>query len=296
MENAAGGGLIVRRLEEAGIPFAMELKAIAGWNQTEQDWRRYIRLEPEGCFLAYIDGEPAGTGTALAYGGVGWIGMILVHPDKRRFGIGTAMLRRTIGYLRDRGVRSVKLDATPMGKKVYIPLGFVDEYDVRRYESPPDFIPQAIAAGGENGHEAAPLEASQLAAFAAYDAEVFGVPRPAVLEALCADNPGLSFGLRDTRGHIVGYALARRGSDAIQVGPWAANGPTEAETLFRAILSSAGDSRLFLDVPETNPDGLALMEKYGFRIQRGFCRMYLGENRHPGTPGRVYATSGAEKG
>ncbi|MDF2959371.1 MAG: putative acetyltransferase, partial [Paenibacillus sp.] len=134
MEQAAFEPAI-RQLTEDDIPFAMELKNIAGWNQVEADWQGYLELEPEGCFLAEVNGRKAGTATAIRYGTkAGWIGMVLVHPDLRRYGIGKALLNRTIDYLKGLGVECIKLDATPMGKTVYVPLGFTDEYELERYQ------------------------------------------------------------------------------------------------------------------------------------------------------------------
>lgn len=41
-----GSNATIRGLTQEGIPFAMELKTIAGWNQTEEDLRRYIAPFP----------------------------------------------------------------------------------------------------------------------------------------------------------------------------------------------------------------------------------------------------------
>src|SRR5258706_11710604 len=127
----------------ADLAFACELNALAGWNQTEKDWRGYLEFEPNGCFLAEAEGRRAGTATTIRYGDrFGWIGMVLVHPDFRRFGIGTKLLRAAIDYLQGCGVAAVKLDATPMGKRVYEPPGFVDEYEMSRYDG---MVPAGVA-------------------------------------------------------------------------------------------------------------------------------------------------------
>ncbi|MCB1202766.1 MAG: GNAT family N-acetyltransferase, partial [Verrucomicrobiae bacterium] len=57
---------------------------------------------------------PAGTATTTSYASdLAWIGMVLVHPDFRRQGIGTALLERAIRHLREeRRVTCVRLDAT----------------------------------------------------------------------------------------------------------------------------------------------------------------------------------------
>ncbi|CAI6051858.1 GNAT family N-acetyltransferase [Cohnella sp. JJ-181] len=303
-------GTRIRRLTERDIPFAMALKNIAGWNQTEEDWRGYLAFDPEGCYLAEFGREPAGTMTTIRYGDrFGWIGMVLVHPDYRGRGIATELLQLGIRYLQESGVRCIKLDATAMGKKVYVPLGFVEEYDVRRYElscSPPasglkvgaisDSASESVYKSGSGYKvEVRPLSGDLLDEIAAYDEIVFGASRRAVLDRLSSRDAHYSLYTRDERG-ITGYMMAHQGYEAVQIGPWAASDAHTAEMLLTALLSQIGHGKVFFDLPVPNAEGIELAEKHGFRIQRAFCRMYLGENECAGWPARIYGTSGAEKG
>ena len=71
----------IRLLFESDIPAAMTLKEAAGWNQTEEDWRRLLSLEPSGCFAAIKDERLIGTTTTTTYANeLAWIGMVLVDP------------------------------------------------------------------------------------------------------------------------------------------------------------------------------------------------------------------------
>jgi GNAT superfamily N-acetyltransferase len=289
-EPAARPDLVLRRFTSADIAFGMELKNTAGWNQTERDWQGYVEFEPDGCFVAENNGRPAGTATAVSYGTrFGWIGMVFVHPDRRRSGIGSALLRHAIDYLQRRGTTGVKLDATPMGRKVYVPLGFRDEYDVTRYEG------VARAAGAGTDPDIASLTPDNLAAVTTLDAAAFGAERPAVLRSLATRNPELCLLLRE-RDEMGGYLIAREGQNALQIGPWIARDAAAAERLWRAFSARAAGRRVLVDVPAPNAAGSALIGRAGFTVQRGFTRMYLGENAHPGVPQQVFGTSGAEKG
>jgi ribosomal protein S18 acetylase RimI-like enzyme len=291
-DSAMRPELKLRPFTPADIPVATQLKNIAGWNQTESDWRGYLEFEPDGCFVAEAGGQPAGTATAISYGDrFGWIGMVLVHPDFRRFGIGTALLRHTIDYLQRRGTRCVKLDATPMGKKVYVPMGFREEYDLTRYEG---VAPATdVIRGGDA--RVRTLGAGEWDEVVAFDAPVFGAERARVLRSLSRRNPDLCFVARGPAG-VTGYLIAREGQNAVQLGPWVAREPATAEGLLRAFLQRVKGRRVFVDVPQPNAPARDLMEKLGFTVQRGFTRMHLGENRHPGIPAQVFGTSGAEKG
>src|SRR6266508_4054897 len=107
----------VRRMTESDLPAADRLRAFAGWNQTPADWRLLLALEPGGCFVALRAGEMIGTVTTMTYGrALAWIGMMLVHPDHRRRGIGSSLMRQALEYLYALGVPCVRLDATPAGR------------------------------------------------------------------------------------------------------------------------------------------------------------------------------------
>lgn len=279
----------VRRMTPADIPFANEVRACARWNQTPRDWLGYLGFEPEGCFVAEVGGRPAGTATAISYAGrLGWIGMVLVHPDFRRLGIGTALLQAALRYLRDRGIVTIKLDATPMGKPVYVPLGFRDEYEVTRYEG---VAPSgAVIPDGVTALATTPFEE-----LSALDARVLGAARPAVLTDLSRRNPDLCFAMRDGP-HLAGYLIARVGDSALQLGPWIARDAHTAALLLQAFFHRVPGKRVFLDVPDPNVAGRGLLQRHGFTVQRTFTRMFLGDNTHPGEPALVFGTSGAEKG
>ena len=287
---AASPHVTLRLLQTADIPFAMAVKNAAGWNQSERDWAGYLEYEPDGCFLAEVDGQPAGTATSIRYGDrFGWIGMVLVDPQRRRAGIGTKLLRRAIDYLQARGVRAVKLDATPMGRTVYVLLGFRDEYELSRFEGP---APAPVAATSAAVQFMTERDLLELADF---DAEAFGARRDAVLRSMSARNPEFCF-VRRAAGAITGYLIARHGHRAVQIGPWIARDAESADELLRAFWRRVPGKRVFVDVPHPNAAGLELIRGYGFTVQRGYTRMFLGENAHPGIPARVFGTSSAEKG
>src|SRR5580700_4974672 len=112
--------LRMRTMLPSDLSFADSLRALAGWNQTPADWRRFLAMQPEGCFMAQWNGVPAGTATTTVYGSdLAWIGMVLVHPEYRRRGIGRGLLLKCIEHLQARRVRCIKLDATPQGRPVY---------------------------------------------------------------------------------------------------------------------------------------------------------------------------------
>ena len=281
----------IRVLTVADVCFGMHLRELAGWNQLEADWRRFLAMQPEGCFVAEVDDAPAGTATTTQYGDrFGWVGMVLVLPEKRRRGLGTVLLRHCIEYLEGRGVACVKLDATPLGKKLYDTLGFVDEYYIERKQV--DAAPAVTADSA--GISAMQIEDIDL--LSRYDAPSFGAPRTQHLSLLLEQMPDGCFVHRDGNGLVDGYLFTRPGANAYQIGPWAADDDAIGEALLTTALSRLTGSPVFLDVPMTHSGPTEIVTRFGFETQRPLIRMYRGDNAHPGAVSGVYAFCGPETG
>lgn len=277
----------VRRMTEADIDFGMELKNTAGWNQVPADWDRLIALEPEGCFVATINGQSVGTATTTSYEDkFGWVAMVLVHPDHRRKGIGTTLLDACIDYLQDR-VATIKLDATPMGKKLYDTLGFVDEYMMERW------MGRGLAPTEIKG--VTPVTEAEIDALCEFDLPVFGADRSRLLQRFLSERTTVSACMMDGR-QMLGYGIARPGYNSWQIGPVVAGNQSVAEKLLRALLGSFPSEPVFADLLMPNPHILDLVRSLGLEKQRYLIRMYKGPNLHPGHPEYVYAAAGPEKG
>jgi GNAT superfamily N-acetyltransferase len=283
--------LRLRLLTRADLPFADSLRTLAGWNQTPDDWRRFLATEPDGCFLAEWNGAPAGTATTTVYGpDLAWIGMMLVHPEYRRRGIGRALLQRCIEHLRGRGVRCIKLDATPLGKKVYDDLGFKDEWTLTRWEcltchpGPTAFDSRIRPWRDSDDRGIAPL-----------DSEAFGVPRNEILRAL-AHQSRCALVLESQSGSFASYGFIRSGSQALYLGPLVAGSAEAGVHLVEALVAQSAGQTIFWDIPDQNDVAVKCAKEQGFTAQRPLTRMYLGENSTPGDPQKQFALAGPELG
>jgi len=280
--------LHICRLEVNDIAFGMTLKDLAGWNQLPVDWERFREYEPDGCFVARCDGRPAGTVTTSAYEKLfGWVGMVLVHPDMRRRGLGTALLMAGIQYLEHHGVAAVKLDATPMGKELYDTLGFVDEYGLARWQGHGQ--PAPVPAGLRE------LGPGDLETLVAFDRPIFGADRRRVLRRLL-NEPAIRVAAEFEGEELQGYAAIRPGQNAVYLGPWVAAAAETAERLWRWGLAMAGDAPMFVDVLGPAPHAKELVCAAGFEQQRPQIRMYRGKNSSPGRPDLECGVLGPETG
>jgi GNAT superfamily N-acetyltransferase len=249
-----------RTLTPSDIPGLLELCSAAGWNQTEADWLRVMALEPEGCIGVACDGRIVATATAVCYGrDLAWIGMVLTHADHRGRGLGTRTTARAVEHARSRGVRAIKLDATDMGRPVYLRLGFVDECAVERWTRGPESPPLTRARRGPRCEPYRPDPALDRAAF--------GADRGAVLASL-ARGPSLSVPGQ-------GFAMARRGARALQLGPCVARSAQAARALLVGLLEREPATNVYWDLLPGNPHAAALAAEIGFTPARKLVRMAL---------------------
>lgn len=272
----------LRLMTQADLAFADGLRALVGWNQTLHDWQRFLAHEPTGCFIAEWDGSPAGTATTTCYGTeLAWIGMVLVHPDYRRRGIGLALLRHCLNYLRD--IPCIKLDATPLGKPLYEQLGFQEEWSLRRWEGI-----CAIPARPGSTHKIQPWDASLADAVERLDQQAFGVSRRPMRERLAKESRLAVMGTGPD-GTITGYGMLREGARALYLGPVTAESAAVGTILIAHLAAHADGRAIYWDVPDGNAAAVELARSLGLRPQRQLLRMYRGQNRSPGNLAALFA-------
>jgi ribosomal protein S18 acetylase RimI-like enzyme len=279
---AASAALRIRPMTAGDLPFADGVRDAAGWNQTRADWRRFLEWEPAGCYVAEDEGAPVGTATTVCYGAdLAWIGMVLVHRDRRRRGAGRALLQHCIAALRERGIRSIKLDATPLGLPLYHSLGFIEEWTLTRWH---------IAAGPALSADLTvePLGDADWPAVLALDDAVFGAPRHRVLRGLVSGSRGACVH-RDAAGAVDGFGVLRAGSRALYAGPIVAANAAAGVAVLGALLAEARGGAVFCDAPDHNAPAVEFLERAGFTRQRPFVRLWLGGNPRPGIPARIFA-------
>ncbi len=285
----------VRLLTAKDVPFAMKLTQLAAWNQSEADWLNFISYEPKGCFLVEYQKIPAATGIALNYQHkLGWIGMVLVHPNMRRKGLGKAVMNRAISYLKDLGVDCIKLDATPMGRNLYLNLEFTDEYKLERLEGLIWTENQSLTGPSESSN-LRQMKLEDIKDVAEYDGEIFGVRRDEIINGLFMCLPKYSYVYKDGN-KVMGYILCRKGTNAYHIGPWIAEDFQIGKLLYNFIAKDIEGEKVFIDIIQSNNDVRDFLKSLGYTVKRDFVRMYRGVNKWPGKPWRIYSISGPEKG
>jgi ribosomal-protein-alanine N-acetyltransferase len=280
----------------ADIPAALALGRAEGWTQTDADWVRLLTLSADGCFAAEGSDEPVGLVATLRYGhSLGWVGPLVVSPDRRGRGIGSALLDAAVQHLHRSGVETVKVDAAGPERDLFLRAGFTEEYQLARCTAKLDQFHET-----ELVRPTVPVMPELLEEIVAFDAAAFGADRGDLLRSLWEENPAGSFVYRDPAAPdraVQGFIMVRPDASGFYLGPWEAVGDEVALNLLYQAFGYVGtDQVLSVDICTRCPGAAVLLEPFGFRSQRSAIRMCLGQNLSPGRPERMYGLSGAETG
>jgi GNAT superfamily N-acetyltransferase len=269
-----------RKMLKSDIAAGLALCRAAGWNQLENDWNLFLDLAPEGARVAIgEDGKVVGTVTTINYEDrFSWIGMVLVDPEKKRQGIGTQLLREALKILQR--LDTVKLDATPAGREVYLKMAFVDEYILSRMvlTAKANAVPNKVINVSDEHFDYILQQ----------DKNVFGASRENLLKRMFKNYPKLSFTINNS------FSFGRKGFNFTQIGPVIAEGIDDAKHLVIAALNNI-EGPVVIDVMDNSPFQQWLMS-LGFTEQRKLIRMYRGKNSYPGIPAKQFAILGPEFG
>ena len=276
----------IRPLTASDLVDGMRLKDEAGWNQIEADWRRFLALGADGCFVAERERRVVGSATTCLFDSVGWVAMVLVEKACRGAGIGRSLLLHCLDHLESAGAKSVRLDATSLGRPLYESLGFRVDFHLHRHQGV--VIPCARATDTRETREA------DLDALAEIDRRVTGTNRRPLLDRLFQDQPRQSLVNDSTATPNGGFVFWRPGSSANQIGPCVAE-----LDLGEALLSEAGrrleGREVIVDIPSDHKAAAAWADGAGLTRRREFWRMTRGESVVEDL-GRLWASSGPEMG
>ncbi len=253
--------MTLRLLTTRDIPAVLALAHASGWNQTADDISMLLRLAPEGCFCIEVEEAIAATTTLLPLNSqLAWLGMVLTGAAYRRRGFARQLVRRALDYAAELGTTTIKLDATDMGRPLYLEMGFRDEQPIERWSGR-----LTLLRPGNDPPPDGPALIRELAA------------RSAVFR--CAD----------------AYALIRPGVRAQYVGPFQAPHEQAARALVQSSFCSGEGDLYYWDVLPHNTGALRLVQDLGFERVRALVRMVSGPDLR-GNDQRVYAIGGFELG
>jgi ribosomal protein S18 acetylase RimI-like enzyme len=289
MSTSAAPELQIESLAPAHAEGVAHLSVEAGWNQVAADWRLMLG-EGRGFGIRDSAGTWIASALVLPLGpAISWISMVLVTGPARRQGLGSRLLQRCLAEIEERGV-AAGLDATELGRPVYLPLGFRDVYPLSRWRAEAG---SRRAADPPPGVQLRPATSQDLPRIIDCDSSRSGFARGRILGHLLSRAPALTRVAERSDGRLAGYALGRDGHAAMHIGPVVA----DDEAIGLALLSSAvaaTDQHVILDVPDRHQVIREWLGTQGATAPRTFMRMLRGPCLAVEDAGNVFALAGPE--
>jgi ribosomal protein S18 acetylase RimI-like enzyme len=262
------------------------------WNVTKEDLVRLREYEPTGCFVAEVEGAPAGHVFSISYQKLGWIGMLIIRSRYRRMGIGESLMLRAKQYLQSVGAETIKLDAVPEISELYRKIGFVNEYDSLRFEG---YAGRARMCQSQN---VSLFKEETIGEIAEFDSRYFGAIRERVLRKLHAAFPGLCFAAT-SNSEVIGYIMCRKADCGYNLGPWVCMPERDnvAADLLAACLKQINPAEpVYVGVPETNKLAKLTLRRFGFSQYSKAIRMTFGQKLQNECAEGIFGIGGPMKG
>jgi ribosomal protein S18 acetylase RimI-like enzyme len=270
----------IRTLSDADLEAADGILSSAF--QRAESWqpelRLFRRLQPDGVFLASRDGMPAGMVASIIYSDYAYVGLMGIHQDFQRQGLGLALMEHLLAWMEERKVPLVKLDASPAGQPLYEKLGFVPFGEVQVFQRSTSQLDIQRTKGIQC------ITPQHLDRVTDADAQAFGADRSRLLRALLELYPGRAFLSLDEQKQITGYLFAQ----AKRIGPWIMTDGGHAERLLHQVFSLPFNGTISVVTPAENTRAVSLLEQFGFQITRVNRHMAYGLRPVMGQREKVY--------
>ncbi|MCX6833915.1 MAG: GNAT family N-acetyltransferase [candidate division Zixibacteria bacterium] len=280
--------MTIRLAQTSDLDFFVDCVTREGWlGGTRAEFEAFLTHDPQGCFVAEEGGDRIGMIVATAYDTCGFLGALIVQPDRRGRGIGRQLMEHAIGYLRQRGIRSIYLDGDTLAVPLYERLGFHVVCKSLRFLGQIDPVERTNVR---------PMTADDLVTILALDCAAFGADRSFFLKRPLDTFPQLCY-VWD-KGSIRGYIMGQPGHGVVTVGPWYVQDKSaDPLSLLRAVADTASPVRLRVGVLERNVAATSLMRSLTtFAETESSWRMVLGPDIGLGVSPQLFAVGSPAKG
>lgn len=261
--------LRLKTMTPRDFPFAVELANRMGWNMAVEDFAFNSGLEPNGCFVAFDDSIPVGICTCINYGRIGWFGNLAVKIECRRTGLGSALVKHSLDYLRATGTEIVGLYAYPNLVSFYKKFGF---------EADQDFVVlKGKAANFASDGSVQRLRTHDIERILAFDAKCFGSNRSKVLKSILEDKDNLCY-FSTEKNLVVGYGMAKVYETMAELGPlvFKENSGLSPVALVETLLNRLKGLEVYIYLSGRQSHLLDFLLAAGFQKDFEVSRMFLG--------------------
>ena len=259
----------IKTMTREQVDLAIDWAAAEGWNPGLHDAESFYVADPEGFFMGFLNGEPVSSISAVRYGkGFGFIGFFMVKPEHRGEGYGFEIGRRALRHLEG---RVIGIDGLVAQQENYKKAGFAPAFRNIRYEG--------VGGGEPSEHpDIVPLSTVPLGEIYNCDRRFFPEERDAFVKSWISRAGSRAFGIW-REGKLAGYGVLRTCRSGYKIGPLFALDADAAKALLETLLGHAEKGApVYLDVPEINPEAMALAKEHHMKVVFETARMY---NRKP---------------
>lgn len=242
-----------RKFARRDIAGAHRLSLAAGWPHRVEDWE-FVQKLGRG-YVAEDGGELVGTVLCWAHDRRhASLGMVIVSPGHQGHGIGRRLMDLALA---DLGERTVLLNATTQGRKLYESLGFRAIGEVEQHQAAVAQVPVVSLPRGERLR---PVGASDATALAALATSASGFSRARTIGRLLAVADAIVLARGD---ESLGFACFRRFGHGHAIGPVVAPDAARARALVSHWVAMHPGRFVRIDVPGSGGlggwlDGLGL--------------------------------------
>ena len=255
---------LVRRMGREEVEIAVDWAEQEGWNPGIHDAEAFHAADPEGFFIAELDGEPIGSISVVNYSeAFAFAGLYIVKPEYRNRGYGSRLFAAGMAHAGNRNIGGDGVVA--MQEKYRARSAFTLAYRNIRFKG---------TGGGSEPEGSVDLGQVPFDRLAAYDARHFPAPRPRFLAAWIRQKGTCSRAVLDDNGMITGYGVIRKCRSGYKFGPLFADTPEIAEEIFLTLSAQVPGEAICLDTPEPNAEAVALARRHGMVAVFETARIY----------------------
>lgn len=283
--SVSSDGFLIRTMQREEIQTAVDWAEQEGWNPGIHDAEAFYAADPEGFFVAELDGEPIGSVSVVNYDETfAFAGLYVVKPEYRDRGYGNRLCAAGWSHAGDRNIGADGVVA--MQEKYRTRSGFRLAYRNIRFEG---------TGGGSEPEGPVDLMEVPFDRLSAYDARHFPAPRPAFLSSWIRQEGTVGRAVLKNDGDIGGYGVIRKCHNGHKIGPLFADTAETAENIFHALAAQAAGEPVYLDTPEPNAAAVALARRHGMSPVFETARIYT--KAIPDLPlGEVFGVTSFELG
>lgn len=274
---------LLQKLTELDIPDLVELSTLLGWDYSAEEMTTVLKA---GLVYGHKDeaGKTVSSSAIFPYGEeLASLGVVMVHPDHRRRGLGKEAVVRCMKELAS---VPTMLVATSEGVPLYEGVGYKTVGTLHKFLC--DQYRAEHAPPLAEGYEILPLSSEDLEAVVQLDQLALGGQRRPFLQTRISQaKEGI---LLKQGNEIVGYGLSIQGPVYLVIGSIVAPDAAAAMNMVHH-LAQNHDGKLRIDVPSEHHHLHGELEARGFTLVNQPPIMLANSDRLPPRNGTLFAIS-----